>query len=77
MKTVKLMFVIGLIATMSGCASSGKINYTQYQHKIMLCEQMDMDIYTVQAYDAKNGVIYTKDVVCKDKYGGTWSSDRM
>lgn len=76
MRVTKFLLLAALTTAMAGCAS-GKINYTQYQHKIMLCEQMGMEIYTVQAYDAKNGIIYTKDVVCKDKYGGTWSSGRM
>ena len=76
MKIIATVFILIATSLVAGCAS-GKLNYTQYQHKIMLCKQMDMEIFAIQAYDAKNGVLYTKDVVCKDQYGGTWSSDRM
>lgn len=74
MKSVKMVVLALALVVIAGC-SSNPPNYGEYREKIMLCESMNMTVHVVNGI--RDNVPYVRDVVCYDKHGATWNTERM
>lgn len=74
-KTISMTTAIASSLIISGCSINPGLDYSEYNQKIVLCKQLNMNVRVVQG--VKNNIPYVKEVICKDENGGSWNAEQL
>ncbi|ASV44094.1 hypothetical protein PBI_SCTP2_79 [Salicola phage SCTP-2] len=73
--SILMTTIMAMGISLGGCAHHPGMSYNEYNQKIVMCEQLDMNVTVI--HGVKNNVPYVREVVCKDQKGASWNAQQL